>query len=101
METTNKEVAAILFGLMVVIACCADAQTICNMTYADVMACKPAATPPNPPPPTSVCCAGLSHADLKCFCKYKNSTILPSIGVDPKLAMELPSKCNLPHPPTC
>ncbi|XP_056176873.1 putative lipid-transfer protein DIR1 [Syzygium oleosum] len=100
MEASSKK-AAILLGLMVAIACCADAQTICNMTYSELMACKPAATPPNPPPPTSECCAGLSHADLKCFCQYKNSTILPSIGVDPKLAMELPSKCKIPNAPTC
>ncbi|XP_030516467.2 putative lipid-transfer protein DIR1 [Rhodamnia argentea] len=101
MVAINKKVVVILFGLVVAIACCADAQTICNMTYVDLMACKPAAMPPNPPLPTNMCCAGVSHADLKCFCKYKKSTILPSIGVDPKLAMELPGKCNLPHPPTC
>ncbi|KAI6693834.1 hypothetical protein NL676_021544 [Syzygium grande] len=59
MEATGKK-AAILLGLMVAMACCTDAQTICNMTYAQLMSCKPAATPPNPPPPTSACCAGLS-----------------------------------------
>ncbi|XP_030460793.1 putative lipid-transfer protein DIR1 [Syzygium oleosum] len=100
MEATGKK-AAILLGLMVAMACCADAQTICNMTYAQLMSCKPAATPPNPPPPTSACCAGLSHADLKCFCQYKNSSILPSIGVDAKLAMALPSKCKIPNAPKC
>ncbi|KAI6693828.1 hypothetical protein NL676_021538 [Syzygium grande] len=100
MEATDKK-AAILLGLMVAIACCANAQTTCNMTYTQLMSCKPAATLPNPPSPTSACYMGLLHAGLKCFCQYKNSTILPSIGVDPKLAMEIPSKYKIPHAPTC
>uniref|UniRef100_A0A2P2NFQ4 Lipid binding protein n=1 Tax=Rhizophora mucronata TaxID=61149 RepID=A0A2P2NFQ4_RHIMU len=78
-----------------------NAQTICNVPYAGLMACKPSVTPPNPPPPTANCCSALSHADLHCLCSYKSSSVLPSLGIDPNLAMQLPAKCNLPHAPTC
>ncbi|CAA2964894.1 Hypothetical predicted protein [Olea europaea subsp. europaea] len=78
-----------------------NAQTICNISGAGLMACKPAATPPTPPPPSSACCSALSHADLRCLCSYKNSKLLPSLGVDPNLAMQLPAKCKLPHPAKC
>lgn len=77
------------------------AQTICNMPVAGLMACKPSVTPPNPTAPTSDCCSALSHADMKCLCSYKNSKLLPSLGIDPKLAVKLPAKCNLPHPANC
>lgn len=76
-------------------------QTICNMSYEGLMACKPAATPPNPPPPTTTCCSALSHADMVCLCSYRNSKVLPSLGVDPNLAMQLLDKCDLPHPARC
>lgn len=76
-------------------------QAICNMTSKGLMACKPAATPPNPSPPTAECCTALSHANMGCLCSYRNSTVLPSLGIDPKLAMQIPSKCNLPHPAHC
>ncbi|ESR56387.1 hypothetical protein CICLE_v10022967mg [Citrus x clementina] len=79
----------------------AQGTVICNMTGAGLMACKPSVTPPNPTRPTTACCTALSHADLECFCKYKNSKLLPSLGIDPKLAMQLPDKCKLPHPANC
>ncbi|KAI3463241.1 hypothetical protein Pfo_019904, partial [Paulownia fortunei] len=74
------------------------AQTICNMSGEDLMACKPSVTPPRPPPPSARCCSALSHADIRCLCSYKNSKLLPSLGIDPNLAMQLPDKCKLPHP---
>ncbi|MED6113693.1 hypothetical protein PIB30_073173 [Stylosanthes scabra] len=77
------------------------AQLICNVSIGDLMTCKPAVTPPNPPLPTDECCTVLKKADIKCLCKYKNSTLLPALGIDPNLAMELPEKCKLPHPPQC
>ncbi|KAL2516375.1 Bifunctional inhibitor/lipid-transfer protein/seed storage 2S albumin superfamily protein [Forsythia ovata] len=78
-----------------------NAQTICNMSGEGLMACRPAATPPTPPPPSAACCSALSHADLHCLCSYKNSKLLPSLGVDPNLALQLPAKCKLPHPAKC
>ncbi|KAM7486392.1 hypothetical protein LguiA_002401 [Lonicera macranthoides] len=90
-------VGLILLSLSVVV----EGQSICNMTEAGLMACRPSVTPPNPPKPTPECCSALSHADLACLCRYKNSTILPSFGVDPKLAIKLPLKCKLPHPAPC
>ncbi|KAK6279446.1 hypothetical protein POUND7_019713 [Theobroma cacao] len=98
-----KSLASIATLLVVVahIAILADAQTICNMPASGLMACKPAVTPPNPPPPTSTCCSALSQADMRCLCSYKNSQLLPSLGIDPNLAMKLPSMCKLPHPANC
>ncbi|KAI4334797.1 hypothetical protein L6164_013506 [Bauhinia variegata] len=78
-----------------------NAQTICNVSVAGLMACKPAVTPPKPAAPSGNCCSALSHADLRCLCSYKNSKLLPSLGIDPNLAMQLPGKCHLPHPANC
>ncbi|CAK9142604.1 unnamed protein product [Ilex paraguariensis] len=75
------------------------AQNICNISSEGLMACKPSVTPPNPTPPSATCCSALSHADMSCLCSYKNSSLLPSLGIDRKLAMQLPDKCKLPHPP--
>lgn len=76
-------------------------QSICKVPLNGLMACKPAVTAPNPAPPTTKCCSVLTHADLQCLCSYKNSQLLPSLGIDPNLAMQLPQKCKLPHPANC
>ncbi|KAL5544996.1 hypothetical protein UlMin_008780 [Ulmus minor] len=78
-----------------------NAQSICQVSMNGLMTCKPAVTPPNPAPPSANCCSTLSHADLHCLCSYKNSNVLPALGIDPKLAMQLPQKCKLPHPSNC
>ncbi|MBA0628631.1 hypothetical protein Golax_021584, partial [Gossypium laxum] len=98
MEKMKGLQALILAMVMVMAIATTDAQSICNMPASGLMACKPAVTPPNPPPPTSTCCSALSHADMRCLCSYKNSKLLPSLGIDPNLAMKLPSLCKLPHP---
>ncbi|XP_020550989.1 putative lipid-transfer protein DIR1 [Sesamum indicum] len=67
----------------------------------DLMACKPAVVPPRPPPPSGRCCSALARADIRCLCTYKNSKLLPSLGIDPNLAVQLPDKCKLPHPAHC
>ncbi|CAI0561239.1 unnamed protein product [Linum tenue] len=81
----------------------ADQQVVfCNMTQEGLQACKPSVTKPNPvDPPALACCQALGRADLKCLCSYKNSFVLPSLGIDPDLAMALPQKCNLPSLPQC
>ncbi|CAI0561240.1 unnamed protein product [Linum tenue] len=72
------------------------------MTQEGLQACKPSVTKPNPvDPPALACCQALGRADLKCLCSYKNSFVLPSLGIDPDLAMALPQKCNLPSLPQC
>lgn len=98
MESYKK--TAILSVLLVVVGM-ANAQMICNMSVASIMACKPSAVAPNPPPPSGTCCSALSHANITCLCSYKNSKVLPSLGIDPNLAMQLPQKCKLPHPSQC
>ncbi|XP_059653331.1 putative lipid-transfer protein DIR1 [Cornus florida] len=78
-----------------------NAQSICNMSTEGLMSCKPSVTPPKPTAPTAACCTALSHADLPCLCSYKKSNMLPALGIDPNLAMQLPDKCKLPHPAKC
>ncbi|KZV58807.1 hypothetical protein F511_18644 [Dorcoceras hygrometricum] len=79
----------------------ADAQMLCNMTFEGLMACQPAAVAPIPPTPSTTCCSALSHANTSCLCSFKNSKMLPSLGIDPTLAMQLPEKCKLTHPAQC
>ncbi|CAL1404620.1 unnamed protein product [Linum trigynum] len=71
------------------------------MPVSGLTACKPAVTPPKPSRPTPACCAALSKADMKCLCSFKNSPVLPSLGIDPKLAFKLPAKCKLSKSPPC
>ncbi|KAK4803234.1 hypothetical protein SAY86_001437 [Trapa natans] len=75
-----------------------NAQTICNVPLSSLMACTPAATPPNPLLPTASCCSSLLHVDMGCICSYKNPNIFPSLGIDPNLAMQILTKCNLCEP---
>ena len=100
MEAARKLVLVVAL-LVVVVAEVSNAQTICNVSVNNLMTCKPAVTKPNPARPTPTCCSVLSHADLGCLCSYKNSNLLPSLGIDPNLAMQLPAKCKLPHPANC
>ncbi|KAK4431216.1 putative lipid-transfer protein DIR1 [Sesamum alatum] len=74
---------------------------VCGLSGGDQMACKPSVTPPHPPPPSARCCSGLLHADWRCLCSYRNSKLLPALGIDVNLAMQLPVKCKVPHPPHC
>ncbi|XP_040999657.1 putative lipid-transfer protein DIR1 [Juglans microcarpa x Juglans regia] len=78
-----------------------NAQSLCNVPYSGLMECKPSVTPPNPTAPSASCCSALSHADLRCLCSYRNSNLLPSLGIDPNLAMQLPGKCKLPNAAHC
>ncbi|XP_059280672.1 putative lipid-transfer protein DIR1 [Lycium ferocissimum] len=75
--------------------------SICNMNDDGFTACKPSVTQPNPVEPSTSCCEALSSADLQCLCSYRNSLLLPSLGIDPELALALPAKCNLTSPPSC
>ncbi|CAI9107296.1 OLC1v1006621C1 [Oldenlandia corymbosa var. corymbosa] len=81
----------------------AMALSMCNMDEEGLMACKPSVTPPPPAPvdPSAACCEALRGADLECLCSYKNSLMLPSLGIDPDLALALPPKCNLQLPQGC
>ncbi|KAL5781991.1 hypothetical protein ACOSP7_007020 [Xanthoceras sorbifolium] len=102
MIDNNPKLLALMALLIVAIATNnIEAQSICNMSVSDLMTCKPSVTPPNPTQPTATCCSALSHANMQCLCGYRNSKLLPSFGIDPNLAMQLPRKCNLPHPPNC
>lgn len=75
------------------------AQTICKVSIDGLMTCKPAVTPPNPAPPVAACCSAVAGADFKCLCAYKN--MLPSLGIDPNLAFQVPKKCKLSKAVNC
>ncbi|KDP45250.1 hypothetical protein JCGZ_15115 [Jatropha curcas] len=75
---------------------------LCDMDDDGLLACKPSVTKPNPVvPPSPKCCKALSGANLTCLCSYRNSLMLPSLGIDPDLALALPAKCNLTTPADC
>ncbi|KAL2344279.1 hypothetical protein Fmac_005564 [Flemingia macrophylla] len=76
-------------------------QIICNISAEDLFKCKPSVTPPNPTPPSKDCCDVISHANLSCFCIFKNSHLLPFLSIDPNLALQLPTLCNISNPPNC
>ncbi|XP_058191986.1 stemmadenine O-acetyltransferase-like [Rhododendron vialii] len=90
MEATKK--AALVALLLVLVIHSSDAQTICKVTVEGLMSCRSAVTPPKPTPPSAACCTVIKNSDLKCLCSYKNSSLLPSLGIDPNLALQLPSK---------
>ncbi|KAA8527325.1 hypothetical protein F0562_034578 [Nyssa sinensis] len=96
-----QRVAVVALLLVAIGSNVCHAQNICNMTGEDLMACKPSVTPPNPTLPSAKCCSALSHADLPCLCSYRKSKLLPSLGIDPNLALQLPDKCKIPHPAHC
>ncbi|KAM3377050.1 putative lipid-transfer protein DIR1 [Capsicum galapagoense] len=73
-------------------------NSFCGLTINDLMTCKPAVSGAKPLPPSDKCCAALSKADLPCLCTYKNSPMLSSFKINPTLAMDLPSKCELDSP---
>ncbi|QHO36475.1 hypothetical protein HN51_029774 [Arachis hypogaea] len=80
--------------------CMAELPPKCKI--GDLLPCKPAVTLPNPLPPSEVCCSVLSKGDLlKCLCPFKESPLLPSMGIDPNLVVLLPKKCHLPQPYIC
>lgn len=89
-----------MIGTALVFESC-TAVSLCNMDEGGILACKPSVTNPNPVDPSADCCKALSGANLTCLCSYKNSLFLPSLGIDPHLALALPAKCNLPSPSDC
>ncbi|KAL9169324.1 hypothetical protein ABFS82_04G071900 [Erythranthe guttata] len=91
----------VLVAAMVVFLGGAKAMDLCNVTEDGLTACKPSVVQPNPVEPSPECCDAVSGADLKCLCSYKNSFMLPSLGIDPDLALALPAKCNIPNPTEC
>jgi len=98
----NARVVALLLVIEVLLMVAAiDALNLCGVSLPDVAKCKPAVTPPPPPTPepTAECCAVVAKADLKCLCRHKG--LLPPLGIDPDLALQLPAKCKLNQTPPC
>lgn len=74
---------------------------LCGLTEAELNECKPAVIKGSTTTPSQLCCNALQHADFNCLCGYKTSPWLASFGIDPALAVGLPTKCGLANPPTC
>ncbi|KAL0561473.1 hypothetical protein IC582_001901 [Cucumis melo] len=88
--------------ILVGIAGISIVMEMCGVDEEGLTACKPWVTKPCPTEmPPATCCNKLSNADFSCFCKYKNSMLLSSFGIDPDLALALPVKCNITNTPTC
>ncbi|XP_059664374.1 putative lipid-transfer protein DIR1 [Cornus florida] len=101
MEMGRKMMVVVVMVLVMVLEG-SKAFEFCNMTKAGMLACEPCVThQPQPAKPTPECCQALSCADLACLCSYKDSFVLSKLGVDSRLAMELPPKCNLTLPKGC
>ncbi|XP_004491449.1 putative lipid-transfer protein DIR1 [Cicer arietinum] len=77
----------------------AQAVKICDIESSQLKFCRAAVTGENPPPPDEKCCAVIRGANLPCLCTYKS--ILPSLGISVKDAMELPGKCGSKSPSKC
>ncbi|XP_058093522.1 putative lipid-transfer protein DIR1 [Magnolia sinica] len=98
---TMRKVALVVMVLVAVGLVGAHAVSLCGMTEDDLDECRPAVSGSEPSDPTEACCTALSKADLTCLCGYKESPVLPMLGIKPELAMQLPSKCNLTPPAQC
>ncbi|MCE3215049.1 hypothetical protein HAX54_000614 [Datura stramonium] len=102
---SGNKVGVVLMGMLVLelveFTAVSSGLSFCNMNDDGITACKPSVTQPNPVEPSTSCCEALSGADLQCLCSYRNSFLLPSLGIDPALALALPTKCNLTSPPNC
>lgn len=105
-EKKMEKMMKATFLLLVVVAAMgyvavADMK-FCNMSYTDLLACRPAVSGMTPAMPSKACCDALAGADMGCLCNYKlkKGSNMAMFGVDPNLAIQLPTKCNLP-PPNC
>ncbi|KAI3803666.1 hypothetical protein L1987_31825 [Smallanthus sonchifolius] len=92
-------VAIVLVATLVTEPMATNGLVICGVTTDGLKTCQPSvAKNVDPlPPPTAECCTALGNADMPCFCKLKDSSMLGFYDIDPKHAMELPVKCKLPQ----
>ncbi|CAN6858268.1 unnamed protein product [Brassica oleracea] len=101
---SKKVGVMVMMMVVVVMATLAErsvAIDLCGMTQSELNECKPAVSKENPTNPSTLCCDYLKHADFSCLCGYRNSPWLGSFGIDPALALGLPSKCDMPNAPAC
>ncbi|XXG50429.1 hypothetical protein AAC387_Pa02g4445 [Persea americana] len=75
------------------------ADGLCNIPIKGLMSCKPSVSGPEGVVPTTECCSALAMANWSCLCAYR--FYMPTYGIDPARAMQLPSKCNLPVTVKC
>ncbi|XP_050207006.1 uncharacterized protein LOC126656475 [Mercurialis annua] len=71
---------------------------LCNMSDKGLFACKLSELKPVPlHPPLSECCQAIGESNVTCLSTYGKSPelLIDLLGIDPELAMNLPSKCNI------
>ncbi|KAK1354014.1 AAI domain-containing protein [Heracleum sosnowskyi] len=96
-----SKLGVLMVVIMVVIVGGMEGAGLCEMSEDDFRSCRPSLMRPKPVDPSAHCCEVLSGANLTCLCYYRNSILLPYFGIDPELALRLPSKCNLTNPTNC
>ncbi|XP_052205793.1 putative lipid-transfer protein DIR1 [Diospyros lotus] len=93
---------AILWVLVAAATAPEPVSAMCGISTDGLVACKPSvAIGKNPAPPSAACCSALSGADMNCLCQYNKPELLASLGIDRKLVMQLPTKCNLAQRVPC
>ncbi|CAN6479205.1 unnamed protein product [Victoria cruziana] len=99
----KASVSVAVAAVLAVLVASTAAFSICGIDAGEFYGCLPAIRGPSrsPSPPSSACCDAIEKADLNCLCGYKDSPLLSSFGINPRLAMALPRRCNLLSPPTC
>ncbi|KAG4988420.1 hypothetical protein JHK82_030760 [Glycine max] len=96
MEGYNKKVMIVGMVLGMAMIGMANGQySFCRMPSDGLAACKPSVSGDYPADPSTACCSAIAKADLKCFCRFKDSGLLSMYGVDPNKCMELPVKCKI------
>ncbi|KAI4372617.1 hypothetical protein MLD38_010827 [Melastoma candidum] len=81
-------VAVAIFALVV-------EADLCGVSTQGLAKCMPAVKGSNPPKPTLDCCNELKKANFTCLCGLKETPEIKILGIDVKLAQQLPKKCNL------
>ncbi|VVB15415.1 unnamed protein product [Arabis nemorensis] len=97
----SKKMAMMVMMVAILVERSVVGIDLCGMTETELNECKPAVSKESPTAPSQLCCNALQHADFNCLCGYKTSPWLGSFGIDPALAVELPTKCGLANVPTC
>ncbi|KAJ0971907.1 hypothetical protein J5N97_019866 [Dioscorea zingiberensis] len=74
-----------------------DETGFCKMSQKAMEACRPAMTIGADPamPVADDCCTALKGANMPCLCAQRANPMIKYFGIDPKLALNLPSKCNV------
>ncbi|KAH7670526.1 Bifunctional inhibitor/lipid-transfer protein/seed storage 2S albumin protein [Dioscorea alata] len=93
--TTVSLLAALLLFPTILVS--SDGSGFCNMTQKGIVACKPVMTIGADPamPVADDCCTALRVANIPCLCAQRSNPMIKYFGIDPNLALSIPSRCNI------